>query len=90
MLKLIGGGPWDSLNAMAGFPGGCWMMAVARYSSKFSRRLLVHRSSVLTAKPPRNTQFSPEVVGHPHTGWKLLASRLASGPWGAAGLPAGR
>ena len=43
------------------------MTAVARYSSKFSRRPFVHRSSVLRAKPPRNTQFWQEVVSHADT-----------------------
>src|SRR2546425_4553354 len=86
-LKLTVGGPWDSLKAILGLPVGCWMTAVAKYSSKFSLKPFVQRSSVLTAKPPRKTQFCRKLYAMPTRGWKLLRSRPASAPVGCSKAP---
>jgi hypothetical protein len=44
ILNWNGGGPWPNLKTGRGSPGGAWIEAVAKYSSKFWFRPFVIRS----------------------------------------------
>jgi hypothetical protein len=75
------------LKAIRGSPGGAWILAVATYSSNARFVDGLCRSTVMTPKLPRNTNFGRNVQATPNRGWKLFRSRLASNPFGCVIAP---
>src|SRR5436190_11695721 len=80
VANLIEGGPWDSANTVRGSPGGDWMLAVARYSSKLLFSVEVSRSAVMMPKLLRKTHFGLKLYATPNRGCQLLYRLAARGP----------
>src|SRR5215510_8829024 len=71
VVNVNGGGPCDRANTVRGSPGGDWMLAVARYSSKLLWSVEVRRSAVMMPKLPRKTHFGLKLYATPRRGCQL-------------------
>src|SRR5882724_5205512 len=80
VVNLKDGGPCDSANTVRGSPGGDWMLAVARYSSKLLLSVEVKRSAVIMPKLPRKTHFGLKLYATPRRGCQLLYRPAARAP----------
>src|SRR5260370_28127057 len=74
------GGPCDSAKTVRGSPGGDWILAVARYSSKLLFSVEVRRSAVIIPKLPRKTHFGLKLYATPRRGCQLLYRPWARAP----------
>src|SRR3989442_9335931 len=80
VANLNDGGPCDRGKTVRGSPGGDWMLAVARYSSKLLLSAEVRRSAVMMPKLPRKTHFGLKLYASPRRGCQLLWRAPARAP----------
>src|SRR6476620_9731949 len=80
VTNLNAGGPCERAKTVRGSPGGAWMLAVARYSSKLLLSVDVRRSAVMIPKLPRKTHFGVKLYATPRRGCQLLYRLAARAP----------